>query len=179
VQRPDGVFDMIKCYYTKETLDRVAKSGRYRAIGCGGFLYGWFILALIVITVQDPALWLRVRDALFVSGCAVFWFGILYFFHRLLLNIERTTLKHAGDEITLDDDEIRLVSADGTKITLPRYGLKIYYPYYATGSMIFTITNPGISKDKIVLTSNMENARELIETIKPGSWDEGDFGGGE
>jgi len=164
---------MIHCYYTQETLNRVAKSGRYRAIGCGGCVCGFVTLLLIVATVQNPAIWWQVPDVLLLSGCIVGLVGMTYLFHWMLLNIERTTLKHAGDEITLDDNEIRLVCVTGTEIILPRKGLKIYSPYYVAGSMIFTITNPKESDDKIVLTSHMENARELIETIKPGSWYEG------
>ena len=166
---------MIRCYYTKETLDRVAKSGRYRAIGGGGVWYGLPALVLIVKTIQDPAIWIQPHDVLFLLAFGVGWVGAGYFFHWLLCNIEKTTLKHAGDEITLDDDEFRLVKADGTQITLPRKGLRIRSPYYANGRQIFRIsTSQFASFHEIVLTSDMENARELVETIQPGSWDEGE-----
>jgi len=128
---------MIRCHYTKETIDTVSKAGRYRAIGCGGLWCGLPALPLIAMTIQDPAIWLLPRNVLFVLAFGVVWIGAAYFFHWLLCNIEKTTLKHAGDEITLDDDEIRLVKADGTQITFPREGLKIRSPYYASGRQIF------------------------------------------
>ena len=118
-------------------------------------------------------MWLQLRDVLFVPAFGVVWVGAWYFFHWLLRTIEKTTLKHAGDEITLDDNEIRLVKADGTQITFPRDGLKIRSPYYASGCQIFrTSTSRFVSFHEIVLTSDTENAQELVETIQPGSWDE-------
>jgi len=166
---------MIRCYYTKETIDAVSKSGRYRAIGCGGFIYGFAALALIGITIQDPLCWFRLRDVLFLLCWTFLFCGGVYFFHWLICNIEKTTLKHAGDEITLDKAEIRLVKADGTQVALPRKGLKIRSPYYAVGRQIFRISNLRLdSSPEIVLTSDMENAKELVETIQPGSWDEGE-----
>ena len=165
---------MIRCYYTKETIDTVSKARRYRAIGCGGFWYGLPALALIVQTIQAPAIWLQPRDVLFLLAFGVAWVGAGYFFHWLLCNIEKTTLEHAGDEITLDDAEIRLVKADGVQITFPREGLKIRSPYYACGRQIFRISTAQFASiHEIVLTSDMENAKELVETIQPGSWDEG------
>jgi len=41
--------------------------------------------------------------------------------------------------------------------------------------MIFKIKNSQLaSSSEIVLTSVMENTRELVETIQPGSWDTGE-----
>jgi len=51
--------------------------------------------------------------------------------------------------------------------------LRVQGGYYAAGSVIYTIWNPKISEDKIVLTTNMENAKELVEAIRPGAWDTG------
>lgn len=167
---------MIRCYYTEETLNRVTKARRYRAMGCGGFLYGWVVLVLIGITIQNPAIWFRFHDVVFLLGCVGGYCGMVFFFHRLLCNIEKTTLVHAGDEITLDDNEIRLVKVYGTQMTLPREGLKVIKasPYVA-GNMSFNIRNPEWSKwDEIVLTIDMENAKELVETIQPGTWEEGE-----
>ena len=83
-------------------------------------------------------------------------------------------MEHASDVITLDDDEIRLVKEGETQITLPRKGLKIRSFYYASGSQVFKISSLRFAtSQEIVLTSDMENARELVETIQPGSWDEG------
>jgi|GEM_PF-1996913 len=171
---------MIRCHYTQETLDTVAKAGRRRAIGCGGFWYGVMLFGLIAAAIQEPGVWFRAP--LFLLGFTVFWCGMGYFFHRLLCNIEKTTLQHAGDEITLDDNEIQLVAADGTQITLPREGLRVQGGYYAAGSVIYTIWNPKFSKDKkdkIVLTTYIENAEELVKTIRPGAWDTGDGFGGD
>jgi len=166
---------MIRCYYSKETIDRVAEAGRYRAIGCGGLWCGWYALVLIGISMQNPVLWFRWRATLVILALSVLWIGGGYFFHWLLRNIEKTTLKHAGDKITLDDDEIRLDKSDGTQITLPRKELKIRSPYYACGRQIFRIISSQFTPSpEIVLTSDMENARELVETIQPGSWDEGE-----
>jgi len=165
---------MIRCHYTQKTINTVAKAGRYRAIGCGGAWVGVMLFALVAMTIKEPGVWFRAP--LFLYGCTVLWCGMGYFFHRLLSNIEKTTLEHAGDEITLDDSEIRLVAADGTQITLPREGLRVQGGYYAAGSVVYTIWNPKFSKDKknkIVLTTYMENAKELIETIRPGAWDTG------
>jgi hypothetical protein len=164
---------MIRCHYTRKTIDMVAKAGRYRAIGCGGFLYGWLAMALVGITIQEPAIWFQPSKVAFTVACVVGFIAMTYFFHRLHLNIEKTTLEHAGDEITLDDDEIRLVTADGTQITLPREGLRVQGGYYAAGNVTYRIWNPKFSKDKIILTSDMENAEELVETIRPGAWDNG------
>ncbi|MCL2624153.1 MAG: hypothetical protein FWD31_10860 [Planctomycetaceae bacterium] len=164
---------MIRCYYIRETLDTVAKAGRRRAIGCGGVWYGWMLFALIAITIKEPGVWLRAP--MFLYGCcAVLWCAMGYFCHRLLGNVEKTTLQHAGDEITLDDNEIRLVAVDEKQIALPREGLRVQGGYIAAGSVIYTIWNPKFSEDKIVLTTNMENARELVETIRSGAWDTGD-----
>ena len=170
---------MIRCYYTKETIDRVAKARRYRAIGCGSLFCGLPVLLMILKLIEEinnnPGVLFHDR-VLFLLGIIVAWVGGCYFFHWQLCKIERTTLKHAGDEITLDDNEIRLVKSDGTRITFPRDGLKIFQasPYVA-GSMSFRIRNPTISHwDEIILTSHMENAKELVETIQPGSWDEGE-----
>ena len=166
---------MIQCYYTRKTLDTVAKAGRRRAVGCGGVLFGFLALVLIGITLQDPVIWFQPLEFVLVMAGFAFLIGITYLFHWLLRNVEKTTLDHAGDEITLDDDEIRLLRADGTQITLPRKGLKIRVPYYASGSMIFKIKNSQLaSSSEIVLTSVMENTRELVETIQPGSWDTGE-----
>ena len=165
---------MIRCYYTRETINIVAKAGRRRAIGCGGVWFGWMLFALVAITIKEPGVWFR--GPLFLYGCTGLWCGMGYFFHRLLSNIEKTTLERAGDEITLDDSEIRSAAADGTQIALPREGLRVQGGYYAAGSVVYTIWNPKFSKDKknkIVLTTYMENAKELIETIRPGAWDTG------
>jgi len=164
---------MIQCYYTKETLGIVAKSGRYRAIGCGSVWWGLPVLLFTIELIRNPGF--LFRNALFLLIWCIGWFGISYLFHWLLCNIEKTTLQHAGDEITLDDNEIRLVKSDGTQITLPRQGLTIRSPYYACGNQIFKIRNSRFtSSPEIVLTSDMENAKELVETIQPGSWDEGE-----
>ncbi|MCL2348377.1 MAG: hypothetical protein FWC50_08965 [Planctomycetaceae bacterium] len=162
---------MIRCYYTRATLDTVAKAGRRRAIGCGGILLGIPILLLMGATIRDPRF---LFDHLQILLACFFWFGILFFFHYKIRNIEKTTLQHAGDEIILDDDEIRLVKMDGTQFALPRNGLRVQGGYYAAGNVVYSIWNPNISKDKIVLTTNMENAKELVETIRPGAWDAGE-----
>ena len=166
---------MIRCYYTQETLDRVAKAGRYRAIGCGGLICVFLVLALVGTTVQNPQFWFRFTNVM-KSLFAVGFLGILsYFFHRLIFNIEETTLEHGGDEITLNDDEVRLVKEDGTQITLPRKGLKIRGSYFAAGIVVYTIRNRQFAQNhEIVLTSHAENAKKLLETIQPGAWDEGE-----
>jgi uncharacterized protein YjeT (DUF2065 family) len=168
---------MIHCYYTKETLDRVAKSGRYRAIGCGVVLVGVpvFLMIRSLIDEINQNGFVLSDNVLFLSGIIIVWIGGWSFFHRLHCNIEKTTLEHAEDEITLDDNEIRLVKVDGTQITLPREGLKVIpISYYVAGNMSFKIWNPKISQDEIVLTSDMENVKELVETIQPGTWYEGE-----
>ena len=158
---------MIRCYYTQETLDTVAKAGRQRAIGCGCIVYGWAALILIGITIYDPAIWVRLPDALVLWCCTGFYCGLFYLMHWSLCYNERTTLEHAGDKITLDDDKILLVRVDGTQITLPRKGLKIHsrdYHVYRIRSSQYDFS------PEIVLTPAMENAKELIETIQPGGW---------
>ena len=163
---------MIRCYYAAETIDTVAKAGRRRVIGCGCLLYTWPALVLVGITIRDPTLWFRFPSALLLWGGTSFYCGIIYLFHWLILNVEKTTLQHAGDEITLDDNEIRLVRADGTHILFPREGLKCSYSYHATGNRIFKIWNSQMSSSpKIILTSHIENAKELVETIQPGIWE--------
>lgn len=163
---------MIRCHYTPETIEKAAKEGRNRAIGCGGLLWGLPAWALFEMTRHEPSLWFRFPDALFLWIWAGGWYGLSYFFHWAFLNIEKTTLRHAGDEITLDDNEIRLVKADGTQVTLPRDGLTCHSPFpYAAGNQIFKIRNLQIiSSPEIELTSDMENAKELVETIQPGAW---------
>ena len=93
--------------------------------------------------------------------------GLLYLIHWSLLKIEKTTLQLAGDEITLNDYEIRLVRTDGTQTFIPRKGLRVR----TASGMIYEIWNMNVPNDKIVLTSYMENAKELIDTIEPGMWD--------
>ena len=159
---------MIQCYYSKETIAMVAKSGQRRAIGCGGFWFGLLLLPIVGMAIQNPA---NIDERILLIS--IVWCGMGYFFHRLLCNIEKTTLEHARDEITLDDNVIRLVTEDGTQITLPREGLRVQGGYYAAGSVTYNIWNPNVSKDKIVLTASMENARELVDAIRPGAWDTG------
>lgn len=159
---------MVQCYYSKETIDRVAKAWRHRLIFWGSWWCGIPVLLLIREFFRNPNCHAM---TLLTGGCL--WVGMWFFFHLLLLNAEKTTLKHAGDIVTLDDDEIRLIRVDGTQIALPRKGLRIQGGYYAAGNVTYTIGNPEISREKIVLTNNMENVKELVETIRPGAWDAG------
>ena len=161
---------MIRCYYTKETLDTVARAGRCRAIRWGGVWYGGMLIVAVGGVILNP----ENLNACLLIFCSV-WCGAGYLYHWILCKVEKTTLQHAGDEITLDDNEIRLVTAGGTQITFPRKGLWVQRGYFnAAGNVIYTISNPKISEDKIVLTPHMANARELLETIRPGIWDNGD-----
>ena len=87
------------------------------------------------------------------------------------LYVEKTALKLAGDEITLDDDEILLLKADGAQIVLPREGLIIDKPYSVGDCLIFRIRNSQFTpSSEIVLTSYMKNARALIDMIDPALW---------
>ena len=155
---------MIRCYYSKETIERVAKAGRNRLIFDGGFWGGLMVLGFV--------LWNRLEPAPGLLFPCIFFCGVLYYIHRHLLHVEKTILQHAGDEITLDNDKIQLTQTDGTQLILPQKELKIEKPVYVFGKMIFRITNsqfvPGA---EITLTSDMENAKELVETIQPGLWD--------
>ena len=129
------------------------------------------IYSILMAGVQPewPPLFEMVLGLLVAYG---FVGGFLFWWHRSILRVEKMTLLHADDEITLDDDKIRLVKADGTQTTLPRKDLKIQRPYYADGRQIFTIGNPQLDYlSQIILTSDMENAKELVETIQPGTWD--------
>ena len=159
---------MIRCYYSKETIDRTAKAWLYRLLFWGSWWCGIPVLLMIRDFLYNPDC-----DAVLLLIGGYLWVGMWCFFHCLLLNSEKTTLEHAGDVITLDDNEIRLVEADGAQITLPRNGLRVQGGYYAAGNVTYRIWNPKHSQDKIVLTSTMENAKELVETIRPGAWDTG------
>ena len=160
---------MIQCYYTKETLDKVTKAGRRRLVFESFFWGSLMVLNFVLAIRMDP-------DGVSVGvpsllGLYALFAGILYYIHRLMLRVERMTLQLADDEITLDEKEIRLIKTDGTQITFPRYRLSIQRNFYANG-MIFRIWSPQIaSSPEIVLTSNMENAKELVEAIEPGLWD--------
>jgi hypothetical protein len=160
---------MIKCYFTKETLDRINKSPRRDGFGCAccwyGVLASFLIMGFAIAPKNVPSFGTIVFFAI-IYGVLVF---VPYFFYRGLLHIKEITFQHAGDEITLDDNEIRLVNADETQIVFPRDGLQIQRTYKMNHTMIFEIKNDRIDSDiEIVLTTDMENAKELAEAIQPG-----------
>ena len=160
---------MIRCYYREEILKYVAKWGRLRVVfnGCFLIFLGWLPLIGMSVMCPDPLIYIAS-----VVGIVSFS-GFFYLHHWLNLNVERRALRSAGDTITLDDEEIRLVKEDGSQITLPRKDLKINSPYYAGGSRMFKIWNPlSDSNHEIVLTSVMENAKQLVNTIEPGLWEQ-------
>jgi hypothetical protein len=161
---------MIKCYYAEATLDKIGKSGCRQAIGCACVWYGLLALFLIVMFVNALPIWCLPFDAIvFWVVFVVLWMFPPYFVYLAHIRIREVTLQHAGDEITLDDNEIRLVKANGTQIVFPRAGLQIQRSNRWNNTMVFEIRNYRIDwEHAIVLTTDMKNASELIETIQPG-----------
>jgi hypothetical protein len=156
---------MIRCYYTKEALDTVAKT-RQRRIFFAKILSYVFAAAGLFVTF---ALEFRFPDVPVTLGFLACFGGMLYFAHWHALKFEDLIMQHADDEITLNDDEIRMSKADGTQISLARHGLIVESS--GTTVPVFKIRNPGIiSNSEIVLVSIMENTKELVETIQPGIW---------
>ena len=157
---------MIRCYYSQKTIYFAAMARRHRVIGCCAFLLG-----ILVLLGRGPGFLFDTPQALFGSFLLL---GMLFFSYRWLLNIEKITPRHAGDVITLDDDEIRLATAGGTQITFPREGLNVEKTCSTIGYAIYIIRHSQFTAEpKIVLTADMENAKELVETIRPGAWDTG------
>jgi hypothetical protein len=165
VLRSLQITEMIRCYYTKETLAAIPKAGRLSEILSGCLM---FITTLIMIGVT-----VRFADTVitvFAVFCTISFCIFFYFHHRLNSNLERTALQQADEQIILDDNEIRLIRADGIPIALPRNGLKIESPY---GGQMFVITNPSFASNcKIVLFPFMENARELVDVLDSRLWDQ-------
>lgn len=162
---------MIRCYYKREELEIIARAARNRVVYIGGFMLLWCLVIIIGGTWQDPTVWFRPKSVgSFLLFMSCFW-GMLYFMHYLLTKIDRTTLAHDGDIIVLDDENIRLSQGDGTEIVLPRGGLRVSCSWHATGRTIFKIRNYSfIDSPTIVLTTDMENAVELVNTIQPNVW---------
>ena len=160
---------MIRCYYPNETLGSVAKAWQRRLIFDGGFWVGIMVLGLVLSARLEPN-----KDSMPVLLFAYCFFGgVLLWIHWSVLHVEKTTLQHKGDVITLDNYGIRLCKEDGTQIMLPRDGLEIESIFRASSRHIIKISNSQFASiSEIVLTTYMENVQELIESIKPGVWAE-------
>ncbi len=166
---------MIRCHYTPETLETVAKAGKCQKVSVVEILAGLSLLVLIERAINDPS-WLSIPVALVIPGLLVVSIPILGFvvvcqMRYFNANITRTVLENADDEIIMDDEYIQQIKEDGTKIMLPRQGLKAAIRYGAPEHKMFDIWNPDVDPNlKITLTSHMDNAKELVNAIKPRTW---------
>jgi len=159
---------MIRCYYGREIHKDVIKAARVQLIFCACFVIIPCLLLLIGMSVTFSDI---VVTIFCIEGFVAFSV-FLCLFYRLIRKIERMALQCIGDTIVLDDNEIRLIKENGTQITLPRKNLKIKSSYNLGHNRMFKIWNPlSDSNREIVLTSNMENAAQLVNTIEPGLWE--------
>ncbi len=162
---------MIRCHYTPETLEKVAKEGKQSVLKHGAIWHGLILLILIVgITIYDVRVF-NMPYIKFIIVLLVLAIGFSFVTRRCDANITRTALENTEAIITLDEEYVQHNKTDGTNIMLPRQGLKAICRYGTPEHKMFDIWNPEFDPNlKITLTSGMENAKELVNAITPGAW---------